>query len=95
MVPIFPNNNLSVSSVIVGACMQGQLHKEGLCVYWGEAGCCDAFDTFMLFYFRLHKLVVTNAGGRHLVMLRVQGEKGEQSKAYLLVSIREGQVQNE
>lgn len=32
MVPISPNNNLSVSSVIVGACMQGQLHKEGLCV---------------------------------------------------------------
>lgn len=61
----------------------------------GGAGCCDAFDTFMLFYFCLHKLVVTNAGGRHLVMLRVQGEKGEQSKAHLSVSIREGQVQNE
>lgn len=47
------------------------------------------------FYFHLHMLVVTNAGGRHLVMLRVQGEKGEQSKARLSVSIREGQVQNE
>lgn len=47
------------------------------------------------FYFGLHKLVVTNAGGRHLVMLRVQGKKGEQSKTHLLLSIREGQVQNE
>lgn len=57
--------------------------------------CCDAFDTFLLFYFRLHNLAVTNAGGRHLVILRVQGEKGEQSKAHLSVSRREGQVQNE
>lgn len=35
------------------------------------------------FHFRMLTLVVTKAGGRHLVMLRVQGEKGEQSKAHL------------
>lgn len=44
------------------------------------------------FHFRLLKLIVANAGGRHLVMLRVQGEKGEQSKAHLSASTQEGQV---
>ena len=44
-------------------------------MFWGGGG--DSFDAFMLFYFHLHKLVVSNAGGGHLVMLRVQGEKGE------------------
>lgn len=51
MVPIFPNNNLSVSSVIVVACMQGRLHKKGLCVYWGGGFFFYAFDTFILFLF--------------------------------------------
>lgn len=49
MLPIFPNNNLSVSQVIALACMQGQLLQEGaVCARGGGQG-CDALDTFMLF----------------------------------------------
>lgn len=83
MLPIFPNNNLGVSQVIALACMQGQLLKEGAVCAGGGGRVVMLLIPLCFFHFRLLRLVVANGGRRHLVMLRVQGEKGEQSKAHL------------